>query len=201
MSYRIKRAIGYGMTIKQLEEVSLIRKKDFHLTDEINEIFDNWDKPLEVPKEEYPNCFFRDVLCASLKNKTDPSSLFINVRTPDEVIGVLFMPDGYSKKEWYKFDGDIDYQFERWRNGTTRNDVGEPRDFFTEIPYGHYPYTNDLMLADGTPEPWNSYTRIKDREDIFPRPPETIQYYLQEMKILDKKGVLKLRPYIAQWWC
>lgn len=194
MSYRLNRAIGYGLTLDKLENSTNFSEKGHDLVHKIQDIFETWDKPLVIPKEEI-SYGIRDVLTTG-----KCSDLIIPMSTPDDVLGVLFMPYANTKNHWYEYDPDIAYSFERWRNGLTRNDVGEPRDFLHEVPYGHFPYTNSLMYLDGTDRVWDSWDIIKDLDDVVPKVPPSISFYLQEMGIFSKTGVLNIRPYIAQWW-
>ncbi len=128
----------------------------------------------------------------------DPADLFELVGDPDRTTDVLFFPSLSRRARWYRYDDDLDYAFEAWRGYPV--EPSEPRFVRTFPRFGFHPWTNDLMLADGTPVPWTYPGEVEERPDWLPSVPSEIRWYLTALGILDDAGVNGLRPMLAQWW-
>lgn len=113
---------------------------------------------------------------------------------------VLFFPSLLYATKWHHWDDDVDYAFERWREGGHRGDHGEPREIATYCEFGHYPFANDLMLEDGTPVAWDYHVTVAKHPEWRPGIPSEIRWYLKRLGILNDAGVNQLRRMIAQWW-
>lgn len=112
---------------------------------------------------------------------------------------VLFFPSLRHARRWYRRSDTMDLAFDRWRGGTSRSDFADWETFVKEVPWGHDPFGNYLMLKDGTPEPWTYWRDLVDRDDVVPAPPSEYRFWLPKLGILDDDGVNHLRPLIAQW--
>ena len=124
--------------------------------------------------------------------------LYTIVPNCDRDIAILFYPNLSFRKKWYRYDDDLDYAFERYRGTSTADQ--EARDIETWTAFGHYPWNNDRMLADGTPAPWEPFGHLTGADEQFPAVPSEIRWYLGALGILDEAGINALRPLLAQWW-
>lgn len=219
MSYRIERAMGWGIDWSKFEEVCLFEGETQKTGDWLRAVFGSVDS-LTVPREHFEELFYakqaprppviveRDLLATRFTNggrdkpeRGNPEKLFELVSTPNDNLAVIFFPNLYFRKTWHRWDNDLDYAFEHWRGSDqSRYNENAPRDFIKYLPYGHYPWANYLMLADGTPQEWLSFVELRKRPDLLPAVPSEIRWYLNELKVMDDKGVNLLRPVIAQWW-
>lgn len=219
MGYRIHRAMGWGMPYKLFEELCLVKDEDgsdeavysvlSKLTDEDLTVDDKLYRALFYGDGEksYP-IFQRRLLATGYdEHGKDPSKagratdLYTTVSTPDDTTDIIFFPNLWYRSKWHRWDDDMDYAFERYRDGDTDTEYsGEPRDFTTYTKFGHYPWTNELMDENGNPVPWEHFTLLKRRSDWYAAVPSEIRWYLTQFGIMDQKGVNLLRPVIAQWW-
>lgn len=129
----------------------------------------------------------------------DLIELVWNPAGDDDPQFVLFFPTLRHRRKWYRRNDPMDCAFDRWRGGTSRGDFSDWETFVKEVPWGHDPFENYLMLTDGTPEPWTHWRELIDRHDIVPAPPSEFRFWLPKLGILDDHGVNQLRPVIAQW--
>lgn len=230
MGIRIKRAIGWGMEWNAFEEACLFGGEAQETSEWLWETFQPKNVPaLIVPEDVYKEIFYgesrprppviieRNLLA---RNFTEGGRVDAKLGTADDLyqsidIGdgeqahICFFPNLNYAKDWCRRDNILDYQFEAWRREDGQEhldptpdrhrDIGA-RNFVKYLPYGHYPFTNYLMLEDGTPQEWDHFTRLQKRPDILPAVPSEIRWYLKELKVMDDAGVNKLRPILAQWW-
>lgn len=216
MGYRIHRAMGWGMPYTRFEELCLVKDEDgsgeavysilSKLTNEDLTVDDNLYRALFYGDELKPYPIFQKRLLATGYDVhgEEPSKagratdLYTTVSTPDETTDIIFFPNLWYRSKWYRWDDDLDYAFERTRD--IDEDKCDPRDFTTYTRFGHYPWTNELMSANGDPIPWDHFTLLKRRSDWLPAVPSEIRWYLTQFGIMDREGVNQLRPVIAQWW-
>lgn len=212
MSYRIHRAMGWGMPHSQFKELCLINEDEHD--DGIYDVFGKLtDEDLTVDDKLYRALFYGDglkpypifqkrLLTTEFDTRDNPSptgraeDLFEWICTPDETLAILFFPNLLQRKKWYRWDDDLDYAFEAQRG----EDEGAPRDFIKYTRFGHYPWANELMDHDGNPLAWQHYTVLGRRDDWLPAVPSEIRWYLTQHGIMNQSGVNQLRPMIAQWW-
>lgn len=210
MSYRIHRHMGWGMKASEYELLAKVPLDE--LWDVMHEC-----RELVMPKDAADGEFIicRDLLMVkpltdSDERLTSAVDLFDDLCSPDETYAVVFYPNAYYARKWSKRDDDLDYAFEQWRSfndgeGTTcrhavRGMQNAPRDFITFLPYNPYPFTNNLMLADGAKKDWELYWEVEKHPEWLPAVPHEIRWYLQHLGIMDKAATLRLRPLIAQVW-
>ena len=214
MSYRINRAIGYGMPFSQFEELCILPRGNADVSDVLYETFKNlYDADLTVDDKIYRALFYGD----GLKPSTilDPKllnlefrgteighaiELFELVSTPDETTDIIFFPNLNFRRRWYRTDDDIDFAFERFRDSPDGADT-EPQDYTKYVKFGHYPFTNDIMDYNGNPLKWDHYmSTLHSRDDWLPGIPSEIRWYLTQFGVMLNEGVNQLRPVFAQWW-
>lgn len=217
MSYRIHRAMGWGMPYGRFAELTTIRRRLMdgetlygtfdRLRDEDLTVDDKLYRALFYGPGQKPYPIFQKRLLATgfdehgkkPSKAGKASDLFTYVSTPDETTDIIFFPNLWYRSKWYRWDDDLDCVFEQHRN-TGDDNLDEPRDFTTYTEFGHYPWTNSIMSMDGDPIAWDHYTLLKRRDDWLPAVPSEIRWYLTQHGILDREGVNQLRPVIAQWW-
>lgn len=124
--------------------------------------------------------------------------LYTIVSNGDRDTAILFYPNLSYREKWYRRDDDLDYAFERSRGPSEPEQ--DPRDIETWTAFGHYPWNNDRMLADGSPVSWDVFQDLGGAPDRFPAVPSEIRWYLGALGILDEPGINALRPLLAQWW-
>lgn len=216
MSYRIHRGMGWGMSIARFDELCQLPKDEDGVTESLHTAFTRLsDEDLTVDDKIYRALFYGDGLkpYPILQKRllatgydtygVDPSpagratDLYTFVSTPDETTDVMFFPNLWYHSKWYRWDDDLDYAFERYRDDD--ND-GSPRDFTKYVRFGHYPWQNSLMDCNGDPCEWQHYTLLNKRDDWLPAVPSEIRWYLTQHGIMDHAGVNELRPLVAQWW-
>lgn len=224
MSYRIHRAMGWGMPWAKFTSLCLL--KDDHEPSISELLYDKFnslsDADLTVdPKEQHvinalsyngtarPNMIMEHRLLS--KNYTDfgrqPSDighaddLFTLVQTPDETLDIIFFPNLNYRRKWYRYSDDMDYAFEQHRVTDVDDDWDVARDFTKYTSTNPYPFSNYIMNLQGDPIQWESYSDLQRRNDWAPAVPSEIHWYLQRFEIMDREGVCQLRPLIAQWWC
>lgn len=210
MSYRIRRAIGYGMPIKKFDELATLPVHEDGKVESMYKVFASLPaSEYVIPKETYQEhfydktknlIFYQNLLKINDGEVGSPQNLFEYVGNPDYNTDILFFPTLYYRKRWFNYDNYCDYAFEQYREGTKRGDQQDPRDFVKYIEYGHYPWTNSLMLADGSKVDWDHYTVVEEHPEWLPAVPEEIRWYLKKLNVLDDTGVNELRPILAQWW-
>ncbi|MBO6507374.1 MAG: hypothetical protein JJ979_02625 [Roseibium sp.] len=216
MSVRLHRAIGYGVPWHRFEELTTLDCEAHETWDKLNKVFETaTDELLTVASEDRKNSWtgpnvpiIEKRLLA--KNYTDrdrkeaelgkAEDLVCVIDDSCETLGVIFFPNLYYRKRWYRYDDDLDYAFERWREGTDRSEHSDPRQFVNYVDYGHYPFTNSLMTEDGTPHEWLPFWELRERPDLLPAVPSEIRWYLKKLNVMDDAGVNQLRPVVAQWW-
>jgi hypothetical protein len=218
MGMYIHRAIGYGMSWHNFEALTTLDCEAHKTLDCLHKTFkEATNEQLTIPKEVttlglrpgpgHPPFLERRLLA---KRYTDggrleaetgrATDLYLTVTTPDETTDVVFFPNLMFGSKWQRSNDEIDYHFERWRDGTDRSGHSEPRDFVKYVAYGHYPYTNYVMTIDGKPHEWLPFWEMRERPNLVPNIPSEIRWYMKELGILDEAGVNQLRPLIAQWW-
>lgn len=217
MSYRIHRAMGWGMPYRQFEKLCIPTDED-GAAEAVYSIFRGLtDADLTVDDKVYRALFYGEgskpypiVQKRLLATEYDahgeePSAagnaidLYTTVSTFDNTTDILFFPNLWYHSRWYRWNDDLDYTFEQHRN-TGNDNFDEPRDFTTYTEFGHYPWANSLMTVDGDPIEWDHYTILKSRSDWVPAVPSEIRWYLTQFGIMNQQGVNQLRPMIAQWW-
>lgn len=214
MSYRIHRAMGWGMPIDQFDRLCLLGIDEDGVTESLHQAFSKLtDADLTVDDMMYRALFYADgpkpypifqkrLLATEFDTRDNPSpagraaDLFECIWTGDETLAVLFYPNLLQRKRWHRWDDDLDYAFEAQRG----EDEGAPRDFIRYTKFGHYPWSNELMTHDGDHLPWEHYVLLDRRTDWLPAVPSEIRWYLTQHGILDRAGVNHLRPMVAQWW-
>jgi hypothetical protein len=216
MGVRIHRAMGWGLPWFKFEELTSISRGPDGGCDFLQYRFEELtDADLTVDDESYSRFFNQrhvmPIFEKRLLSKTytdggrrpavlgNASDLFCSVGC-DETEHVIFFPSLYYREKWYRYDDDMDYAFERWRDGEGRGEHSEPRDFYSYVEYGHYPWTNYVMLEDGTPTPWEHFLEVNKHPEWVPAVPCEIRWYLTKHNILKDDGVNQLRPIVAQWW-
>jgi hypothetical protein len=224
MGIRIHRAMGYGLLWPKFEELTQLAWTEDGSTETLyNRFAALTDADLTVPDEVYSaNWKSRD---PAILEKRLLSTVFTDGARKDAVLGrsvdlfklvgyddthaVIFFPNLTYAKRWYRWDDDLDYAFEQWRNAPDTvaptewadpETQGDPREFVTQMRYGPYPFTNMLMGPDGAHRDWDHYIRVQGNKDLLPAIPSEIRWYLTAHGILSNEGVNQLRPLLAQWW-
>lgn len=223
MSYRISRAMGYGMPWTRFEELcKLTPDAGYGIREALYGCFRSLtDERMTIPEDVWRGSFSSrglPILERRLLSKVftsfgryeveigDPSYLYFLVSTPNRIDHILFLPSLYYAERWHRFDDELDYALETWcRNPSSiiagaRSARADPRDFAVYTDYGHCPWHNDLMLADGTPFRWDHHTIVEQHPEWLPAIPSEIRWYLTTLGVLDDAGINELRPLIAQWW-
>ena len=118
----------------------------------------------------------------------------------DDTDYIIFYPNLYYRKKWYRVGDDLDYAFEQAVkvNGNQDPDLA---DFTHQLKFNHYPWTNSLMTLDGQPVAWRDFRTLENETDWAPAVPTEIRWYLTQHDILSNEGVNELRPIAAQYWC
>lgn len=229
MSYRIYRAMGWGMPYERFKNISFIPDDD-DLYDHFSKLT---DQNLTVDDKIYRALFYGDgprsfpiiqkrLLATgyddgNTRTPAGPATdLFATVSTPDDTTDVIFFPNLYYRKKWYRWDNELDYSFELYRSEADdyswkesqqskrtvldSNIDNGPRDFTKYVSFGHYPWTNSIMDLSGNPLPWNDNYCNLNTIEWLPDIPSEIRWYLTQYGVLDQKGVNMLRPIVAQWW-
>lgn len=223
MSYRINRAMGYGMPYEQFKDVCILPKDNDDVLDGVLNVLYNafeklTDADLTVDDKLYRALFYGDgvkpapVLQTRLlaedftrvSNKPctigKAEDLFVTVTTPDETTDIIFFPNLYFRKKWYRWDDELDYAFEQWRSGSgDRSSAQGPQDFTIYTEYGHHPFSYDIMDINGNPLKWEP-ARLNQHSNWIPAVPSEIRWYLTQHGIMFNEGVNQLRPVVAQWW-
>lgn len=133
----------------------------------------------------------------------DPSGLFTLVSDSANDIDahVIFFPDCYYAKLWQRTGDDLDLAFlHRWEKGGKRDVETSSEMNVKYVSFGHGPFRNDLMTEDGQPTDWIPFPQLVGRDDIVPRVPLAMRWYLNRLGVLDHAGVNRLRPVIARWF-
>lgn len=218
MSYRIHRVMGYGMPWHQFESLCTLDCEAQDTHEELYRKMQNLTEADLTMSKEFRNQLWNTkhvsspIECNLLKftlnnefpnTERNGSCLWELIHNPDETTDVCFFPSAIYAKKWRHYDSYLDYAFEQWRDveKPSKHDEGcSPRNFTKYLPFGHYPFANDIMLEDGTPEPWEYFFHLRKRDDWVPAPPSEIRWYLTTHGIMDNAGLNKLRPLIAQYW-
>ncbi|BBF92663.1 hypothetical protein [Blastochloris tepida] len=220
MSYRIHKAQGWGMPAAQFEELCLLAPVDGCKYEALDTLLRR-TTTLAMPKKLRDAIFYRRgeaarrwtstvfepnllTLCGHGTNKTvapNAADLVVNVHTPDETLAVVFLPSASYAKRWYRFDDDLDFQEERWANGTAKGAEGRVEDRVLWLPFNPYPFTNDLMHPEtGAPMKWEHFLELRERKDWVPAVPSEIIWWTTRLGVFSRENALKLRPVLATWW-
>lgn len=113
---------------------------------------------------------------------------------------IIFYPNLYYRKKWYRWGDDLDYAFEQAVRVGGNQDP-DLADYTHQLKFNHYPWTNSLMDKDGNPLPWKDFRTLENETDWAPAVPTEIRWYLTQHDILSHEGVNELRPIAAQYWC
>jgi hypothetical protein len=127
--------------------------------------------------------------------------LFHTVERGDDTTHVVFHPNLMEAKANFHRGDNLDHYFEYYRDGTDADP--SPRVFHTDMRFNPYPWSNNLMDPNtGEPLEWVYYTTLDETYPggWAPMPPSELFWWLPKLGILDRNGVLQLRPMIAQWW-
>lgn len=228
MGIRIHKAMGWGMPIEKLAQLNGIERDQ--ASDWIYERFDGKTPedltiPDEVMSRSWNDRSLMTMLQADLLSKRFVCGKDERAKLTPEDFGraedlftltdlesddghVIFFTTLHYRKIWYRYNNDLDYAFEQWRTSTRENETvhamrgaqDDPVGYVAYLPYNPYPFANDLMLADGTRQPWDHFTRVEQHPEWLPAVPGELRWYLPKLGVLDEKGVLELRPILAQWW-
>lgn len=219
MGIAMHRAIGYGLEWHAFESRCLFDCESHETRQALEDRFASLkEEDLTVDDEAYATAWSSPEAPSIMEKRllsrtfTDggrrpadigpTSSLYQFLQEPNDrdPTHVLFFPNATYRRRWSRRDDDLDLSFERWREGDDRRCDSSCRSFVKSVPYGHYPWTNYLMLEDGTPEPWRRHVELQERPDIVPAVPAEIRWYLTRHGVLSDEGVNCLRPMLAQWW-
>ena len=208
--------MGWGMPSKRFDELCLVRDEDGSCEALDSVLSKLTDSDLTVDDKLYRALFHGDglkpypilqkrLLATGYDDKgQEPSpagratDLYTLVSTPDETTDIIFFPNLWYRSKWYRWDDDLDYAFEQYRDDG--NNDGYPRDLTTYGSFGPHPWTNELSDLDGNPIKWENHTLLAKRTDWMPAVPTEMRWYLTQHGILLNDGVNQLRPVIAQWW-
>lgn len=193
MSYRIHRAMGWGMDWNTFEELTTIDCEAQDTSNKLDEILGSaTDADLTVPAAERKrtwgnrgvNVIMDDRLLAldmeftegtvldedghERRMRVEPElgragELYQLVMDPDNTHAVLFFPNVPTARQWNRRDDSLDYSFEAYRDGPPGRDGGAPRQFRHVMDFNPYPYSNYLMDKDGKPLEWVMFSAL-DRE-------------------------------------
>lgn len=216
MSSRIHRALGWGMPWADFLARQRLSAEPDAVTAALEARFNQAEEaglsvPSAVVKDllrgkapAHPPILERHLLATEFTQfgKVDPATgrandLYTLVWNGDTVVAILFYPNLSCRRQWYRRDDAIDYAFERWAAD------GRDADLTTVLRwsrYGHHPWTQYLMLTDGTPIAWNAANIAAAWTEVPAAVPSEIRWYLDNLGILDKDAVNTLRPALAQWW-
>ena len=224
MSYRIHRAMGWGMPWDQFKSLCLLRSEDEDdvgelLSDKFNSLTDadltvNRDEQRVIDALSYngtarPSMIMeRRLLSRNYTNYgTEPTyigsadDLYTLVMNPDATTDIIFFPNLNYRKTWYRYSDDMDYMFEQYRDSEDDHGDAGARDFTRYIKFNPYPFGTYFMNLQGDPIKLEYPNDLKNSTDWAPGVPSEINWYLRRFDILDREGVCQLRPVIAQWWC
>lgn len=229
MSYRLHRAMGYGMPWNDFEMGTTLDCEAHETADKLYEVLElATDADLTVPMKFRDALFYSNarprrsaimdnrILALGMtfegegdeRKRRDPrllqaTDLFQTVYSEDDLAHVIFMPNATYARQWYRYNDDLDYKFEEYRDGPPGDNGGGPRDFVHVLKFGPYPFGNFLMdPATGQALEWDLFHRLDKTypNGWVPDIPSELRWWLPNLGILDEKGVNKLRPCIAQWW-
>lgn len=227
MGIRIHRTMGWGMRFEEFNKTStLIGDPDYdhcklEALDNVLSAasFADFVVPKDIASETYkrpgspiwnPRLLDAPGKSRKLARTTDrrpyrdalrPTQLYSAVMDCDETHAIIFYPNGHFARRWNRYDDDMDYAFEQYRDGDNSSD---PRDLIQEMKFAPYPYVNSLMdPRTGEHLPWTHYFMLDETypDGWAPAIPPELLWWTQKFGIFDKTGVLKLRPMLAQYWC
>lgn len=224
MSYRLHRAMGWGMPWDQFKSLCLLRSED---EDDVSELLSEkfnglTDADLTVDCNEQrvidalsyngtarPSKIMERRLLS--RNYTDygteptyigsADDLYTLVMNPDATTDIIFFPNLNYRKKWYRYSDDMDYMFEQHRESDDEPGDADCRDFTKYTQFNPYPFITYIANLQGDPIKYEYFGDLKHRTDWMPAVPSEIHWYLQRFEILDRQGICQLRPVIAQWWC
>ena len=225
MSTTMYKAIGYGMPIDVFMEVTPLEGDAYDIHNQMYDIMSE-NKEIKLPstREEMKEYLLHPMVSRSIlwdimntSYKLRSEDLFHMVGGGDDIEHVLFLPDGMNR-DWLKrrsifasversIDPEQDYSYGKMETIPYKYDYYDYEVKTYYLPFGHYPYSNDIMKPDGEPlkwigsESWFGGTPDSYEEDgAVPMPPVQMVYWLIKLGFLDHEGCLKLRPMYASWW-
>ena len=211
MGIRINKAIGWGIPAELFESNIAFEIGEDGLDDSLYEKLSSITE-LVVPDSSVQNIlenwrgfiYEPNLLSKGSVNSVSkgffPSaeSLHIHVSDYDGDTKVhLFLPNGAYCDEFYRYDNSLDYTESRYDLETGKLLDDPCSDVLIELAHNPYPWTNDLMDADGDPVSWDVYNRFLHH---VPRPPAELRWWLTSTGILKEDAWKLLRPYYAKWW-
>lgn len=224
MSTRIHRAMGWGMPWDAFEEATILDCEAQDTSDRLDQIFSAaTDADLTVPEDVRKHSWntrgvnvivdprllaldmeFTDEVVDGKRVRVEPelakaSDLYHQAINADRTLAVIFLPNATYAESWVRFDDDLDYAYEQYRNG---DNEGEPREIVQTMKFNPYPFSNFLMDKDGNPLEWEAYFLLDETypDGWFPAVPSEIRWYLKQLGIMDDAGINKLRPMLVQTW-
>lgn len=223
MSIRLHRTMGWGMDFAKFKTYIGI-EADIAACNHLEKVFDALtekdltykpDRVMEQLKYNEDDArplpvIIRNLLALEYADKYDdinkaPVGSAFDLYTVTDADGgaqdhIIFYPNLYYRKKWYRVNDDLDYAFEQAIKVGGNQDP-DLNDFVRELKFNHYPWTNSLMDKNGTPMKWQPHYDLAAHGDWAPAVPTEIRWYLTEHNILSHEGVNELRPIVAQYWC
>lgn len=227
MGIRIHKCMGWGLTPAQLKEHAAFASKDADESEVAEELWDHLRSiktlipPITNHKLEYAGkedfIFVKNLLNKNFKLEDKSEDLFDtaedlyqSVYTFDTQLGIedegtklhLFVPNGYYAKKWFRYNDDLDYNESCLDDASTPPDPfgqGPGSDLVAEMRHNPYPYTNNLMDAEGNSVLWTAFGRNL-RPKLLPEPPLELIWWLTESGVLKPGAWIHLRPYFARYW-
>lgn len=217
----VKTTIGWGMPWLEYENLTVL-DCEAHETREATELaFRDADPSVfTIDKAEYDRLFYGmetpraiyhtlDALHSNYLIKSEdvfvkgaPSELYqiIDVSDDESQNHIVFYPDCWNARRWKRSGDDIDTALlHRWEKGSTRDYDPDGSPSVNYVGYGHAQWNTALMTLAGKPVDWPGPAAARKRDDLVPRVPLEMRWYLTRLGILDESGVNKLRPLTARW--
>lgn len=214
MSFSIKKAMGWGMTWEAFQALTLIKDSE-DLLESLYDAFDVDPSVLIIDKATVSDSFKTPNVAAIIENNLlsttftrfsddeptyGPGTNLFFTDGYDRIGNIGFFPNLYYREKWYRRDDSLDYEFERWRDGTARHQIADPRNISEFVGYGFHPWTNYMMNLNGAPYPMYTTHTFIEESNAVPFVPLEIRWYLKKLNILNDTGINCLRPLISQWW-
>lgn len=194
MGIRIHTAIGWGMPFDQFQRHVAVPDMPARYGDE-------WSDRLEQALAHTSDMRGPYGLPLPITDKGTTAFDLISTVSHDECSDVILFPTVEEMRRWKRYNDDLDYAM-HW--GTKAPDHDEwPMDDIAYLQYGHHPYGNLRMAADGTeidaPHGDERYEWERDAS-LLPGVPPPLRHWIAKSGLMGLAGIAALRPIRAVWW-
>lgn len=226
MSVNYNKAMGYGMPWHRFEELFLSDCQAHETETVLNDIFDDIaPEELTFSIEEAQKIFYKDytpsILNLCLVNTDVPSKgvgkdfgrsedLFTTVfgSDDDDPRHIIFFPNLYLRKQWYRRDDVLDITFLRKHQSQCKERLKMIDDIiYLDHGIDLYGYFEMNEHGEGVEirhmQELSARLRGEELDEnlkFYPTIPSEIRWYLKKLNVLDDKGINELRPILAEWY-